>query len=295
MLMGMSVSSVVEATRGVAMAMAMVQILVGMFMLVAVGMPMPDALMSVAVAAGMAVSVVEILVRVPVALQVLFHVSVRVTTTPVAGHQQPPSRPGQQSHSHPVGGPWGHRADRRGRDHSAPPPRGPLRSTRAPRVPLGVARGPLTLFPGRALYPPTPYPDAGAPLPLPPPRHRSSLRSATWRSLWARVSMTHKLGGSSPGSTVREQRAALLTGARDPLRPRCAETWQSRLELPRDQEEVPLRPAPRCPLPTWRRPGDGARPCRRPRPPAPPPARPGPPARMRTAGGHPRGRRAQGS
>lgn len=173
MFMGMSVSFVVEATRGVAMAMAMVQILVGMFMVVAVGMPMPDALMSVAVAVGMAVSMVEILVRVPVALQVLFRVSVRVTTTPVAGHQQPPSRPGQQPHSHPVGGPWGHRADRRGRDHSAPPPRGPLRSTRAPvstsawpAALLHCSRGGLSIpqLPTRMQAPP-PAP-AAAPTPL---------------------------------------------------------------------------------------------------------------------------------
>lgn len=277
------------------MAMAMVQILVGMFMLVAVGMPMPDALMSVAVAVGMAVSVVEILVRVPVALQVLFRVSVRVTTTPVAGHQQPPSRPGQQSHSHPVGGPWGHRADRRGRDHSAPPPRGPLRSTRAPRVPLGVARGPLTLFPGRALYPPTPYPDAGAPLPLPPPRHRSSLRSATWRSLWARVSMTHKLRGKQPGKHRKGAagRAAHRRPGSAPSSVRGDVAVTPRAPARSGGSSSPAGtplPFTNMAAPRRRRPAVPSSPA-----PRPAPSAPRPPERMRTAGGHPRGRRAQGS
>lgn len=54
---------------------------------------------------------------VAVAMEVLFHISVQVTMTLVSGHQQPQSRPGQQSHSHPAGGPQtpGHPDEQRSR------------------------------------------------------------------------------------------------------------------------------------------------------------------------------------
>lgn len=88
-------------------------------------------------------------------MEVLFHVLVRVTMTPVSGHQQPHSRPGQQSHSHPAGDPeaLGHRADRRDRRRLYLMLS--LSGVRSPAlVPFRhpwMARFPLTLSPKRVL------------------------------------------------------------------------------------------------------------------------------------------------
>lgn len=104
-----------------------------------------------------------------VAMEVLFHIFVQVTMTLVSGHQQPQSRPGQQSHSHPVGGPQahGHHADRRNKRRLDLTLNLPIRDPRPLKPFLYTTCSALTLSPRPVHLIPNTLPGCSPPPPTP--------------------------------------------------------------------------------------------------------------------------------